>query len=86
MSKKTTQIIAGIALAWILLSVISTWIMVIFWSSSNNETVTPEELEKVKQIIESQSWQTLSWSTNIEINTKSWSINSEINTNSWINE
>lgn len=68
---KTTQIIAIIALLGIVLSIVSTGIIFIMSSrSNNNEEVRPltqEELEELNRLIESQSGSESIVEDNIEI-------------------
>lgn len=57
MSQKTTKIIAIIALACLVVSVIWTGLLFIFsWNNNTEREFSPEELEQMKAIIESQSW------------------------------
>ncbi len=63
---------AFIALAWIIISIIWTWLLIIFSSSSTNnwsETLTQEDLQKLLE----NSW-TWNFIENIDIETSSWMI------------
>lgn len=59
----TTKILAFIALFWIIISVLWTWILIFFWG--NNEYVIENELtpEDLQRIIDSQKINIWSWST-----------------------
>lgn len=54
------KIIASLALLWIVISIIGTWILLIFESSRTpteaQKTLTPEQLAELQKLIESQSW------------------------------
>ena len=70
---KTSKIIAFIALFWIIIWIIWTWILIIFWNQNtinNSEWITEEQLQ---ELIRSQSWMIINneqWDTNIN----SWKI------------
>jgi len=75
MKQKWAKIMAILALIAIIWSIIWTWIMVIFQWWNNQETqLTPEQIEQIQELINSQSWSTtstweISWTWNIiEIN------------------
>ncbi len=66
------KVMAFIALAWIIISIIWTWLLIIFSSSSTNnwsETLTQEDLQKLLE----NSW-TWNFIENIDIETSSWMI------------
>ena len=58
MKNKWNKIMAGIALFCIILSMLSTWLMVLFSSDTTSDSqvqITPEQLQ---ELIDSQSWAT----------------------------
>lgn len=63
---KLIQIIAGFALFSIILSLVWTGLLVIFWpkdTTTNNTTkkdFTPEEIKQIQDMIKAQSW-SLTW-------------------------
>lgn len=64
------KIIAGLALFWIILSVVWTWILVFFSSNTTTKienTLTPEDLQK---IIDSQKVQNWTWTSDLWIEIK----------------
>lgn len=67
---KIAKVMAILALAWIIISVIWTWLLVIFDNSNNQQQVdlTPEQIEEIQNMINSQTWttQSSSWEINIE--------------------
>lgn len=72
---KLAQIVAFIALFAILASVVSTWILILFSGNGQPEVeteLTPEQIEELKNLINSQSGETSTWSE-----TESWEILSE---------
>lgn len=54
MKNKLTKIMAAIALFCIILSIIWTWLIVIFSSTTTPVELTPEQIEQVQQAIEDQ--------------------------------
>lgn len=74
MKQKWAKIMAILALIAIIWSIIWTWIMVVFQWWNNQETqLTPEQIEQIQELINSQSWSTSTWELNgswttIEIN------------------
>ena len=84
MSKKnkTTKIMAILALFWIIIWIVWTWILIIvnWWKSSNTEkSLTPEQYKDIQKLIKSQWWTwTLesSWTTTSETwsTTLTWSL------------
>jgi sensor histidine kinase regulating citrate/malate metabolism len=64
MAKKWAQIVAVIALICIIISVISTWVLVILWNKNQTNTeLTPQQLEELQQLINSQSEAVSTWET-----------------------
>lgn len=59
---KIAKIMAILALAWIIVSIIWTWLLVIFDSSNSQQQneLSPEQIEQIQNIINSQSWTTKS--------------------------
>lgn len=72
------QVIAFLALFWIIIWILWTWILVLFWAKevNNQETLSPQQYEELQKMIESQSWNTtINNSWGIEINSNmTWSI------------
>lgn len=66
MAQKWAKIMASLALLWIIISIIWTWLMVIVWSNKNtSETeLTPEQIAEIQSMINSQSWNTSTWELN----------------------
>lgn len=72
--KHITKIMAFLALFWIIIWIIGTWLLIIFWwQNSQTQTLTPEEYEQLQELIRSQSWsiEISTWTTIIE---NSWAI------------
>ena len=70
---KWIQIMAFLALFWIIIWIIWTWLLIIFGNSnsSNEQSLTPEQYIELQKMIEAQSWvtiesdtNTLTWETN----------------------
>lgn len=69
------KIMAFLALFWIVIWIIWTWVLVLFsWNnnSSNEQTISPEQYLEVQNLINAQTWatintvtwtKTLSWET-----------------------
>jgi hypothetical protein len=58
MKKNTiTRIIAGLAFFWIVLSILSTWLLLIFSEPQTHE-FSPEQLAEIQKMIDSQTWAT----------------------------
>lgn len=75
MKQKWAKIMAILALIAIVGSIIWTWLWILIWSNSTNtQELTPEQIEQIQELINSQSWSTtwtweVSWTWNIiEIN------------------
>jgi hypothetical protein len=75
MNKKNgiVKIMAFLALFWIIIWIIGTWILVLlgWWNTSTEQTLTPEEYLELQELMNSQSGNTLeevSWSA------QTWSI------------
>lgn len=66
MAQKWAKIMASLALLWIIISIIWTWLMVIVWSNKNtSETeLTPEQIAEIQSMINSGSWNTSTWELN----------------------
>lgn len=67
---KLTQIVAFFALFWIIISLVWTWLLVIFWpknTTTNNtkeNNLTPEQIKQIQDMIKAQSWSlTWTWET-----------------------
>lgn len=75
MAQKWAKIMASLALIWIIISIIWTWIQVIIWNNKNTSEVklTPEQtlqIQEMQEIINSQSWSiTSTWETSWTGNT-----------------
>ena len=69
---KITKIIAFIALFWIIIWIIWTWILIIFWEETNIKNSEETTENEFKNLIKSQTW--------INMNYGSWNIESS---NSW---
>lgn len=92
---KITKIIAFIALFWIIIWIVWTWALIIFWNNKS-EKITQSQLQ---DLIKSQSWIVTnynSWTNTINtsnelnnfITTSTWFINNSWSINSstwWIN-
>lgn len=87
-----TQIMAFLALFWIIIWILGTWLLIIFWGqNTSSQTLTQEEYEQLQQLINSQSWviESSTWVTSnstwiIEVltwatETSSWTVES----NTW---
>lgn len=57
---------ASLALLWIIISILWTWLMVIIWNNKNtSETeLTPEQIAEIQSMINSGSWNTSTWELN----------------------
>ncbi len=66
MAQKWAKIMASLALLWIIISIIWTWLMVIVWGNKNtSETeLTPEQIAEIQSMINSGSWNTSTWELN----------------------
>ena len=72
--KRINQIMAWLALFWIVIWIIWTWVLVFFgWNNSSQQTLTQEEYLQLQEYLNSQSWAietstwetiTLTWETN----------------------
>lgn len=72
MAQKWAKIMASLALIWIIISIIWTWIQVIIWNNKNTSEVklTPEQIAEIQTMINSQSWSvTSTWETSWTGNT-----------------
>jgi hypothetical protein len=76
--KKWVKIMAFLALFWITIWIIWTWVLVLFsWNntnSSNTQTLSAEDYAKLQEMIESQSWITAESQVEIINNTLTWTI------------
>ncbi len=66
MAQKWAKIMASLALLWIIISILWTWLMVIIWNNKNtSETeLTPEQIAEIQSMINSGSWNTSTWELN----------------------
>ena len=66
MAQKWAKIMASLALLWIIISIIWTWLMVIVWGNKNtSETeLTPGQIAEIQSMINSGSWNTSTWELN----------------------
>ena len=56
MKNKLTKIMAAVALFWIIISMIWTWLIVIFSESNTNQVeLTQEQIEQVQEAINNQN-------------------------------
>jgi hypothetical protein len=56
-----TKVIAGLAFFWIVLSIVWTWLLIIF-NDNQTQEFSPEQLAEIQKIIDSQTWATThSW-------------------------
>jgi hypothetical protein len=76
--KKWVKIMAFLALFWITIWIIWTWVLVLFsWNNttpSNTQTLSAEDYAKLQEMIESQSWITAESQVEIINNTLTWTI------------
>lgn len=78
---KWMKIMAFLALFWIIIWIIWTWLLIIFnwWQSVETEqTLTPEQYQQLQEMIKSQWW---SWTLNNTWTTNTWSISLSWTTN-----
>jgi hypothetical protein len=52
-----TKIIAGLAFFWIVLSIVWTWLLIIF-NEPQTQEFSPEQLAEIQKMIDSQTWAT----------------------------
>lgn len=58
MKKNTiTKVIAGLAFFWIVLSILWTWLLIIF-SEPQTQEFTAEQIAEIQKMMESQTWAT----------------------------
>lgn len=69
MAKKWAKIMAVLALLWIIVSILWTWLIVILQNGNKQPEITQEQYEKIQQLINSQSWSTSTWELNGTWNT-----------------
>lgn len=56
MKQKSAKIMAILALIWILVSIVWTWLLVIFWSEQNTQVeLTQEQIEQIMKMMEEQN-------------------------------
>lgn len=69
MKKKNTvaKIMASLALLWIIISIIWTSLLFIFWNNNQNVELTPEQIQELQELMNSYSG---------SIETSSWELNS----------
>ncbi len=68
MAQKWAKIMASLALLWIIISILWTWIQVLI-SSKKTPELTPEKIAEIQEMIKSQSWTTSTWELNWTWNT-----------------
>lgn len=62
MKNKWVKIMAFLALFWIIVSVIWTWLLVVFsWDSNQEVKLTQKQIEQIQNMINSWSLTTWSW-------------------------
>ena len=64
MAKKWAKIMAVLALLWIIVSILWTWLIVILQNGNKQPEITQEDYERIQQLINSQSWNTSTWELN----------------------
>ncbi len=64
MKKKWAKIMAVLALLWIIISIVWTWLLVIFQGNQQNTEPTQEQIEQIQKLINSGSWNTSTWELN----------------------
>lgn len=59
------KVMAFLALFWIVISVIWTGLIIIFdnWNQNQEIQLTPEQLEELQELMNSQSWASSTWAT-----------------------
>lgn len=63
---KFAKLMAILALLWIIVSIIWTWLLAIFGNNTNQQIeLSPEQIQEIQDIINSQSWATQSSSWEI---------------------
>lgn len=71
---KTTQVMAILALLWIVIWIIWTGVLFIFSNSSSQQEISAEQYAELQEYINSLSWTTNTWSLE-ETNTLTWETN-----------
>jgi cell division protein FtsN len=62
MKNKWAKIMASLALLSIIMSVIWTWLIILFsWTWNNQVELTQEQIQEIQELINSQSWTTSTW-------------------------
>ncbi len=56
------KVVAFLALFWIIISVVWTWILILLWD--NNQAETNLSLEQIQKIIDDEKAKVLTWTTN----------------------
>lgn len=85
-NNKFTQIMAFLALFWIVIWIIWTWLLIMFWgqNTNNSQTYTPEQLQ---EFINSQSWAIEISTWELEINNSTGEIDVQTGTiETWTGE
>jgi len=71
---KWIKVMAVLALFWIIVWIIWTWLLIIFWNNKSQNTeqsLTPEQIKQLQEMIKTNSWITIStWSINTSTGTK----------------
>lgn len=63
---KFAKLMAILALLWIIVSIIWTWLLAIFGNNTNQQVeLSPEQIQQIQDMINSQSWATQSSSWEI---------------------
>jgi len=73
--KKWVKIMAFLALFWIIIWIVWTWVLVLFSSTNNTtneQTLSAEEYAQLQQLLESQSWTNIDSQTEIITETLTW--------------
>ena len=74
--KKWMKIMAFLALFWITVWILWTWVLVILsWNNTNNskeQKLSPEQYAQLQQMLESQSWTSINTQAEKTIDTLTW--------------
>ncbi len=73
--KKSVKVMAILALVWLIASIFWTWLLVLLQDDNvnNGQELTPEQIQEIQDMINSQSWTT----------TQTWELNEGQNTSTW---
>lgn len=73
-NNKWVQIMAFLALFWIIIWIIWTWMLILFWGNNTTEqTLSPEQYLELQEYINAQSGTIVETSTWVQIETNNWS-------------